>query len=556
MGPVRRAAFALSVALASCGPRPPPPPPPPAVAVGAPRIAEGALDPAPLLGELPARARSAGAGPLAVVSQGPLSEGERVGAFVEVPIAMCLLLYARAASAIEDVDLAAYSEDGNAVAVDEGRDPRPTLLVCPPHPDRLYVAAHVATGHGLVVVGAQLVPKDAAREVARAAGAHGALGGTPRTPEAWPGLDQAVRRHLTGLGGKWDEVRRVAVTVDARLVSTLPVQVEEGGCTSVLVVPDDDVAIVDLEAFDEGGRLVARAKEGTGARALVVCSRDAFAGTVEIRPHVGRGLVAAVLSRGRLASAEGSGRVDVAFRGVVADLEAARKARSDVLSRAGYGAPTATKGGKLALGSRSVVPVDAPRGAPCARIDVVGGAPLSHVEARASDDAGALLGEGAGDGDVVLYACGRRARVDLTALGRPGPFALAVRNEPWSDPAFAAKPLAASRMLARAMSGPSPWGVSGAVRAVTLDNGHVISHALAIAPGKCARVYLGVEGEGTGIELRAYDVVSGQEIDRGNGQTSAEVRACATSAARSVRVEAKATTGKLAGVLAERWSSR
>ncbi len=556
MASVKRAAL-LSLLVMACGPRAAPGASPGAEPLGAPRVTQGSLDGSPLLGDLPARVRAAGGGPLSIVGQGPLSEGERVGAFVDVPMATCLLLYARGASSIEDIDLAAYSEDGNPVAVDEGRDPHPTLLVCPPHPDRVYVSAHSSTGEGLVVVAAQLVPRDASREVARVAGARGALGGTPRTPEAWPGLDFAVRTHRAALGGAWTEARRVAVTVDARLVSTLALHVEPGGCTAALVVPDDDVAIVDLEAIDDKGSLVARAREGNGARAVVVCSRESFSGALEIRPHVGRGIVAVVLSRGRMDGAgDGSGRVDVAWHGTRLDLEAAKRSRSALLGKAGYGSPTSSRAGKLLLGARSIVNVDAPRGAACSRIDVVAGAPLALVEARASDDAGALLGEGEGADGAVLYACGRKARLDLAAVGRPGPYAVMVRNEPWTDAAFAAHPLAASRMLSRALAGPTPWGVSGAVHAVSLDAGHVTSHAATVPPSRCVRVYLGVEGDGTGIELRAYDVVSGEEIDRSNAQTSGEVRACATSTARSVRFEARATTGKLSGVLGERWSGR
>ena len=37
--------------------------------------------------------------------------------------------------------MTAFSDEGNPVAVDEGQDPKPTLLLCPPHPDRLYLAA-------------------------------------------------------------------------------------------------------------------------------------------------------------------------------------------------------------------------------------------------------------------------------------------------------------------------------------------------------------------------------------------------------------------------------
>ena len=66
------------------------------------------------------------------------------------------------------------------------------------------------------------------------------------------------------------------------------------------------------------------------------------------------------------------------------------------------------------------------------------------------------------------------------------------------------------------------------------------------------RVSAGVEGEGTGLELRMWDAVTGEELDRSHGQFSASVRACTASAARSVRVEARASAGKLDAVVGER----
>ena len=110
-----------------------------------PHVVVGALQAAPLLADLPARASKLGAGPLAIVASGPMSEGERLGAFVDVPLDACLLAYGRASPSLEDIDLAAFAEEGNPVAVDEGPDPKPTILLCPPHPARVYVAAHAAS---------------------------------------------------------------------------------------------------------------------------------------------------------------------------------------------------------------------------------------------------------------------------------------------------------------------------------------------------------------------------------------------------------------------------
>src|SRR5262249_54573577 len=143
---------------------------------------------------------------------------------------------------------------------------------------------------------------------------------------------------------------------------------------------------------------------------------------------------------------------------------------------------------------------------------------------------------------------------DLGTRGRPGPFALLVRAEPWKDPTFAAHPLAASRMLARSAlpSSSALEGKPGAVEHVALEPAKRATHAANLAPAQCLRVSRGVEGEGTGIELRLFDAVSGEELDRSHGQVSASVRACAGADARSVRAEARASAGKLDAVLGER----
>ncbi len=262
----------------------------------APRVIAGPLEVRPLLGDLPTRAAQLGAGPLAIVASAPMAEGERVGAFVEVPRDACLLAYARSSPSLEDIDLAAFGEEGNPIASDEGPDPRPTVLICPPHPDRVYVAAHAAAGQGLCVIAAQLVPRDRAELVGRAVNAHGA---SPKSPETWPGLEDKVRAHRTGTGGIWEEQRRVALAVDARAVSTVAFAIEEEGCADALIVPDDDVAVVDVDVLDGDGRLIARAKESLPVRSVTVCSHGAVPGSLQIRPHVGRGLVAVVIAKAK-----------------------------------------------------------------------------------------------------------------------------------------------------------------------------------------------------------------------------------------------------------------
>jgi hypothetical protein len=199
--------------------------------------------------------------------------------------------------------------------------------------------------------------------------------------------------------------------------------------------------------------------------------------------------------------------------------------------------------------------VEAPA-AGCARIDVVAGTPLALFEGRVVDDAGAVLGAGTAEGALVLFTCGRaKTRVDLEVRGRPGPFALTVRKEPWADPAFAARPLAASRLLARLAQGPLATfdGAAGSVKPLTLDASHVVTLDESIPPGKCLRVAVGAEGEGVGVDLRVFDAAGLEELDRAHGPAAVAARACAApGAARAIKVELRAAAGKLDTLVATR----
>ncbi len=561
-GALRLTAWAAGVAfafgLAACSPaRLPTRVAPRPVRLGAPEVVAGALQPEPLLGDMPSRAIKLGAGPVAIVASGPMNEGERLGAFVDVPQEACLLAYGRAAASLEDIDLAAFAEEGNPLAVDEGPDPKPTILLCPPHPSRIYVAAHAASGEGLCVVAAQLVPREKAAEVGLALAARGVPGGAPsRSPEAWPGLEDVVRAHRAFMGGTWEEQRRVAVSVDARAVAAIAFAVEEGGCTDALVVPDEDVAVVDLDVLDAEGRVVGRAKDGGPARSVTLCSRSSLTGSIQVRPHVGRGLVAVVVSKTKPGGARDlSARPDVAWVAPTQSVDVTRGERNAALAKAGYGSPVSSQAGQLQLGRRVTVPVGLVPAGNCTRIDVVAGAPLSLVDVAVWDDAGALLAASEAAADATLFACGKgQARVDLGTRGRAGPYALLTRAERWKDPLFTAHPLAASRMLERAAVGPGVLheGSAGAVRYASLEAAHLYVQNAQIAANQCLRVAVGTSGDGTGLEARVVDAVTHEELDRSHGQHSAALWACADDHTRTVRIEARATAGKLDAIFGER----
>jgi hypothetical protein len=109
-------------------------------------------------------------------------------------------------------------------------------------------------------------------------------------------------------------------------------------------------------------------------------------------------------------------------------------------------------------------------------------------------------------------------------------------------------------MLGRAATSPQSVleGTAGPVKHVALDSAHQLVQNTSISAGSCLRVAIGAQGEGTGLEARLFDAVTGEETDRSHGQNAASLRACAGSATRTVRIEVRATAGKLDVVMGER----
>lgn len=512
----------------------------------------GDLDGARLLSEVAARASALGAGAASTLATGAVSAGERLGAFVDVPDDACLLSYARASSSLEDIDVAVFAEEGNPVAVDEGPDAHPTILLCPPHPARVYAAVHAASGEGLVALGAQIVPRDRASDVGRALHAHGAKGGATAA-DAWPGLSERVAAHRARIGGAWEEGRRVAVAIDERAPTVVTLPIAAGECVDAWMSSDDDSSMLDVEAMDDAGRVIARANDGSKEVSLIVCTDAPVKGTLVLRPHIGAGVAAVVLSHGPSSLAKDlTAKVNLAWSSPL-PLPQARASLEAELTKESYASPTSATQLSTMLGRRVTVPIDARDG--CRRVDVVLGAPAGEVEASLWDDKGGLVSQGVGASSVTLFSCAKgKLSVDVDARGRGGPAVVLVRPERWQSPAFLAHPLAASRMMVRASSGPfgALDGTLGPGRALDLDASHRETWETSLAPSSCVLESIGAEGEGTGVSLVAIDAASGDVLDRGAARLATSVRACAGAAGRKVRFEAKATSGKLTGVVGER----
>ncbi|HEX7662975.1 MAG TPA: hypothetical protein VF407_00615, partial [Polyangiaceae bacterium] len=160
-----------------------------------------------------------------------------------------------------------------------------------------------------------------------------------------------------------------------------------------------------------------------------------------------------------------------------------------------------------------------------------------------------------GASSATVFSCARaKADLELEARGRPGPFAVMARPERWQDAAFAAHPLASARMLAASTSGLAAH-IEGAplpVKSFTVDATHRAVFEEKIKGGTCLDVAAGGEGDGGGLELRAFDGTSLEEIDRDSGSLSAQVHACAPeNQPRGVRFEVRGV-GKLDVIVGER----
>lgn len=536
-------AVGLSLAVATCGGRPVTAPPPAAVGVGSrPLAVAGRLEPTAL------RARAAGAGPLMVLATGAGTSGDHVAAQLNVPAGRCVLLLARASDSIEDIDLFAFGDDGAQFGSDEAADDEPTLLVCPEEGTRLYVSARVAAGQGLVAVGAQEVPAASAEQVAEAAGVRNFGRPDAAAAEVWPGLNEALAVHRRRMGGAWEDQRRVAVPVDARVPTRLTARVEAESCLDLLVLATDEVAQLDVEVLDEHGRIFGRSQGGL-PRVLLVCSAEAARVTFQLRPHQGRGLAVVALSTPR--------------RGTTAEIEPefprAVLLPSRTESRAGAPFEPPKRGsrleGKARTAGRESLDVSWPGG--CGRLDVWSSGDLLGLDTHLWSPGGQLIASGEGLAEVPLFACAPRSklRLDVEATRRQGHFwvELSVDRDPTS-PALSAHPLAASRLLERLhraglLEKPSR---AGEVRAFDLAETQLTRLPLVVPVQRCLEVYLAVGPGVSGAELRLVEAESGQEVEIARGSRTAAARACGSVASAEVIAELRAVGGSGVGLVATR----
>jgi hypothetical protein len=551
MGPLLRLSAAaltlVSLSLAGCRSAPPPTAANKAATPAHIAVAPGQLDGTRWLARDAEIATGLGAGPLQIAVTDIAGDGDRVGGFVTVPAEQCVLAYARGSQGVEDLDLYAYSDDGTTLASDEASDPQPAIIICPPHPLRAYLIARVASGRGVVSIGVHTLPPSTAAQIGKALGARGRPGEELGRIEAWPGLDEKVNQHRRSIGAKWEEVRRVAVQADARAPTRISASLDAGRCLDVYVVPGEEFAALDVVVMDADDRVLLRAPAIGRDRTAVVCSTVQTPLSVELRPHAGQGLCAVMLARSSVgAEREISGPIAYYRVAPSADLSIERAQRAKSLRTLGYGEPATIGTGTADVGRRMSFPLNLPDG--CARIDVIGGRPLAGLTADVWDAQNALVASSTSGEGPSLFACGKggRARIDIEALNRPGPFAIEMRRERAPNAQLVAHPLAASRLLSalNARSENATVSVASDVKVLAVEPTQLKTFDIPLPDGRCGDVVAALDAGGTGIDLRLTDAQSGEEFSLVRGRLLAQSRVCAAGHARTLRGELRLGAGK------------
>jgi hypothetical protein len=493
-----------------------------------------------------AQAIAAGAGALSVILADVISEGDKLGTFIEIAAGECALVMARASPSIADLDLFAYEDDGSIFAADESPDAEAGIVVCPPHPRRLYVVARGMSGAGVIGVGLQSVPPSSASAVAKAVGARGRPGDETGRLDSWPGLETKIRARRAFLGGQWDDIRRAALPVSPRAPSRISVPLDAGRCLDVLVAPSEEVASLEVLAEDPAGRVVARGRDLGRDRALLICSAVPVELTLAIRPRSTQGIVAVIAARspvGAAANIDPGARAE--YVTATLDLSEARKAHERALGGRGYGPPRTIAQGSAKVGSRLAFPVDLRSG--CWRIDVVAGKPLADVSAALWSDRAVLLAESRAGAGAALFTCGPGGpvRIDLEAMVRPGPFVVELRQDRAAPAALVAHPIAAARMLSRlnALAEPRDASAAASAQVVALDSSSFKTIALALPESGCVEVIAAVDSGGSGLDLRLVDSSTGENVVTRARYLAVE-RLCGTGAKRAGAAEVRLSAGK------------
>jgi hypothetical protein len=515
------------------------------------RVVGASLDARALLAPVALAAAAAGAGSLAPIGAAVVGEGNQIGSFVEVRADDCLLALARAGPTMRDVDLFVFDDGGERLGSDESPEPHGAVLVCPPHPRRLYVAARVVSGTGIVALGVMPLAREAAAAVAVAVGARGGESGDSGQLAAWPGLETKIRERRRQLGSSWEDVRRLAMPLDPRAYAAVSVPLAAKRCVDVLVAPDDEVQGLDLLAVDEVGRVVARGRPPGRDRSLTLCSELKRSVTLMVRPRASGGLAAVVISRSPEGAApEIAERTWIDAATPIVPLENAVVRHAEQMRAVGGETPRRLATVRLSAGAVVAVPVSL--GGGCTRLDVVGASPLAAFTAELWTEGGRRLASARGGESAALFHCGGQvsARLELTAVEAGGPAAVLARHDARPPAALLQLGTAASRLLERLEGATGPVGAAIAAPAtrVHLDDRSRHEVVLDVGARTCSDVVVALDEGAHGVALRLMDQATGSELGA-RGRHVASERICADDTGRRVRLELGVAAGAATALL-------
>ena len=498
-------------------------------------------------------------GPLHVLAAGGLTEGDRTGGFVRISADSCLLGYARATNAVDDLDVIVFDDAGTSLVADLSVGPSPAVVICPQEPVRLYVMARASSGEGFVALGIHAVPPSQATAVAdRLKAVMQSSGNEPEKQEIWPGVAREIERRREELSGRWTVAKRQVVPVGPHTPTYASAALPRSRCLDVLVVPNDDVRGLEIEVADDRGTAIARGIARESDYVALVCSPVDTTLTVEIRSRYGFGQAVVVLSRSEEgAESELAVRPDARAAGPMLSLDDVSLRMASALAAAHAPGrpqqPTVVARGKLRTAIATLHQYKLPAG--CTRFDVLAGAPLAGIRA-AVWEGNTLWARAEGGEQATLFGCADKpteVEVEVLGQGRPGDYMVEARQEQNVPAVLRAHSVAAARLLGRLNDGGTvtPLSALRGVMAVDIDENNRVVQSITVPPHTCHTVIVSLGFGASGVGATA--VVGREIVSRGYGSNVTTMRLCGDDKPMSAELRLTVAAGRtraLVGLLA------
>lgn len=379
----------------------------------------------------------AGLAPSRESFRGFLTTGARTTSKFRVPANTCATLIAIASRAVNDMDAALYSPEGDLLAVDSQPDAHPTMQVCTgAEPRVLYYALQVYEGAGTFVV-AMFVGEPATLErAAKLLGARPALARLGNPELDGPGRVAAFREGLQRRGFEpLHAPMRMQLARDQDIRVAL--RVKPGQCYTAAGFALEGLRDVDLRVLDDEGGEVARDESREEDASAQFCASRRAEYAAELRGVDGTGTALLMVFEAEAASIGGHSGLWLGERPLAhAATAALDEALAGVARRSagdGFKPGRALLTGRLAPGEAVAQPF-ALAAHRCARIYAVGGPGVRKLSLIAKDNAGQTLATAEGGADTtyvhVCSAAARELELQLHAAAGSGAFTLAVYEAP------------------------------------------------------------------------------------------------------------------------------